>query len=171
MKLKLFISFSATICDIQKGYVRTPDGKCGCPPNTALNENNVCIRCPIDKGLMIDERGHCVCALERGLIIDERGNCVCPVEFGYTLDARGNCIPKIGPECDTDDDCPDPKYCNKNTNTCEDACSRKRCGIKAFCNASNHQAVCQCITGYTGNPEIHCSKYHFLNSCLELTLF
>lgn len=155
------------MCNIEKGYVRTSDGKCVCPPNTALNENNVCIRCPIDKGLMIDERGHCVCALERGLIIDERGNCVCPVEFGYTLDARGNCIPKIGPECDTDVDCPDPKYCNKNTNTCEDACSRKRCGIKAFCNASNHQAICQCITGYTGNPDIHCSKYFIVRKSIK----
>lgn len=137
----------------------TPSGECLCPPDTALNENDDCVPCPIEKGLTIDERGRCVCALERGLIIDERGNCVCPVEYGYRLDVRGNCVPVKGPECETDDDCPDHKYCNPNTKTCDNPCATKKCGLYALCNATNHQAICQCIAGYTGNPEKLCSKY------------
>lgn len=108
--------------------------------------------------MKIDERGRCVCALERGLIIDERGNCICPVEFGYRLDVRGNCIPVTGPECENNDQCPDHKFCNPLTNTCDDPCTKKRCGINALCNATNHQAICQCIAGYTGDAEILCSK-------------
>lgn len=145
------------LCRTDKGYVRTADGKCVCPPNSALNENDECIPCRIEKGFKVDERGRCVCALERGLIIDERGNCVCPIEFGYRLDSRGNCIPKSGPECEVDDDCADHKYCNPNTKTCDDPCQTKHCGINALCNATNHRAVCQCIAGYTGDPELLCS--------------
>ncbi|CAH1100710.1 unnamed protein product [Psylliodes chrysocephalus] len=145
-------------CPIDKGYFLTPDGRCICAPNLALNENDECIPCPIEKGLKIDERGRCVCALEKGLIIDERGNCVCPLEFGYHFDAKGNCVPDTGPECEYNDDCPDHKYCNQNTKTCEDACLLKHCGINAFCNATNHQGRCICIAGYVGNAEILCNQ-------------
>lgn len=96
--------------------------------------------------------------MERGLIIDERGNCVCPIEFGYRLDSRGNCIPIGGPECEEDFECPDNKFCNPATKTCDDPCANKHCGINALCNATNHQAICQCITGYTGDPDVLCSK-------------
>lgn len=146
------------LCRTDKGYVRGPDGKCVCPPKTALNDNDECVFCSIEKGLKIDEQGHCVCALERGLIIDDRGNCVCPTEFGYRLDAKGNCVPPGKPECETNDDCQDHKYCKLSTQTCVDACLEKKCGIKAFCNATNHQGVCMCISGYTGIPEVLCSK-------------
>lgn len=161
MYLLIYEYFAAALCRLDKGYILTPDGRCICPPNTALNENDECIHCPITKGLKIDERGHCVCALERGLIIDERGNCICPIEFGYRLDFKGNCIPKTGPECETDNQCPDHKYCNPEMKTCDDPCLKKRCGTNAFCNATNHIAVCQCSSGYSGNPEIYCSKYKF----------
>lgn len=144
------------LCRTDKGYIRTPDGKCICPPNTALNENDECIVCPIEKGLKIDEQGRCVCALERGFIRDELGNCVCPIEYGYRLDSRGNCI--TGSECEIDSQCPDNKFCNLNTKTCDDPCASKECGVHALCNATNHQAICQCITGYTGDPEVLCSK-------------
>lgn len=148
------------LCPTDKGFVQGPDGKCICPPTTALNENDECVYCPIEKGLKIDERGHCVCALERGLIIDERGNCICPTEFGYRLDFKGNCIPPSKPECETDDDCADHKYCKATTKTCVDACLEKKCGINAFCNATNHRGICQCISGYRGDAEVICSKFY-----------
>lgn len=81
------------MCDVTKGFIKDESGNCVCPPGTALDMNNECIRCLPERGQKIDERGHCVCALEKGMIIDERGNCVCPTEFGYRLDAFGNCVP------------------------------------------------------------------------------
>lgn len=63
--------------------------------------------CPIEKGLIKDENGNCVCPPryglnendecmrcleEKGLKIDERGRCVCALERGMIVDERGNCV-------------------------------------------------------------------------------
>lgn len=112
----------------------------------------------MEKGYKIDENGRCVCALERGLIIDKYGNCVCSVEDGYRLDIHGNCIPPPSSECENDDQCADNKFCNPITKTCMNPCPTHRCVQFASCIAINHKAVCQCQPGYTGNPEVNCSK-------------
>jgi hypothetical protein len=165
----LKLSFTVA-CWADKGFVTTPDGKCVCPPRTGLNDNNECIPCPEEKGLKVDERGRCVCALEKGLIIDERGNCVCPTEFDYRLDSHGNCISPPGPECETDDQCSDDKYCSPETKTCQNPCLHKKCGTNAFCNASNHVGVCQCKSEYTGDPKIACSEYNKPKSVQKMFL-
>nr|CAD7393327.1 unnamed protein product [Timema cristinae] len=120
-------------CPIEKGFIRDDVGNCVCPPNTGLNENEECMRCPEEKGLKVDDRGRCVCALEQGMIIDERGHCICPVEYGYKLE-RGRCI-KPGektPGCTSDKDCPDNRFCDLTTSTCEDPCYTKRYGTSPF---------------------------------------
>ncbi|XP_048522761.1 cuticlin-3-like, partial [Dendroctonus ponderosae] len=164
-------------CNRSKGYVTNAVGECVCPPHTAPNNNDDCVPCSADKGLRIDERGRCVCALERGFIIDERGNCACHLEYGYRLDARGNCVREKVSDCETNDDCPDHKYCNLETKTCDNPCATKRCGVYALCNATNHQAICQCVSGYSGNPDKYCNgsiafrtdfpKPEMLVSCLS----
>lgn len=153
------------MCRVDKGFVQDDFGNCVCPPTTALNDNGDCAPCLTERGLKIDERGYCVCDLERGFIIDERGNCVCPTEYGYQVDIHGNCARTLEPECHEDSDCPDQRYCNKETEICDDPCNIKRCGVNALCNVTNHVAVCQCITGYTGNADVYCSKdqNHILN--------
>jgi hypothetical protein len=72
------------------------------------------------------------------MIIDGRGNCICPENFGYKLTSRGECILVNIPECEKDEHCPDYKYCELETKTCEDPCKDKVCGINALCNATNH---------------------------------
>lgn len=94
----LTLNFNSSVvsvpkCATDKGYVIDEEGNCVCPPGTALNSNDECVRCLPERGQRVDERGRCVCALEKGMIIDERGNCVCPTEFGYKLDINGNCVP------------------------------------------------------------------------------
>ncbi|XP_031350388.1 uncharacterized protein LOC116176061 [Photinus pyralis] len=91
------------------------------------------------------------------MIVDEHGNCICPVEYGYRLDQRGNCTPVPGAECENNHHCPDHKFCNPQTKTCDNPCVPTKCGKYAFCNAVNHQAVCQCQSGYSGNPEVDCT--------------
>lgn len=132
-------------------------GRCVCPPGTALNTYDECVVCEIRKGYKIDQSGRCVCDIERGLIIDERGNCICPVEHGYELTSKGECIRTEKPECETDNECRDDRYCNLGKKTCEDPCEEKICGTNTLCNATNHRAICQCITGYKGDPETHCT--------------
>lgn len=61
-------------------------------------------------------------------------------------------------ECEKDEDCADSRFCDPETKTCENPCVKKHCGVNAICNASNHQAVCVCPSGTTGNPEVFCSE-------------
>lgn len=159
-----------------------------CLPGTALNIYEECIICELEKGYKI-ENDHCVCALERGMIIDDRGNCVCPEDHGYKLSPTGECTRIIVPECKRNDDCPDYQYCELSTNTCEDPCLNHQCGVNAFCNATNHgnillikssnfshskklqifilAAKCQCITNYNGDPDKYCGKYHKLQKVIK----
>lgn len=152
---------SEFLCRLDKGYVRGSNGDCVCPPAYALDLNDNCVPCAVERGFRMDESGHCVCALERGLVIDERGKCVCPLEHGYILTQDGDCVPdrKQAPGCTTDLDCAYNRYCEASTGRCEDPCTKKICGVNAFCNATNHRAICQCITGFSGDAEINCSNY------------
>lgn len=149
----------ASLCRIDKGYIRDANGNCVCPPGSALDIYGDCQPCRVELGYKIDETGRCVCALERGMVIDERGRCVCPVQHGYRLTPNGECniVPRT-PQCQNNNDCADNEYCNLETRTCEDPCLTKVCGVNALCNATRHEGICQCITGYAGNPEILCSK-------------
>lgn len=146
------------LCPTDRGFIRNANGECACPPGYGLTIYEDCQICREEDGLKIDETGRCVCALERGMVIDERGRCICPVDYGYRLTERGECIRLSVPECTRDSDCPDWRHCHEETRTCEDPCKTKICGKNALCNATNHQAICQCIAGYTGNPEEHCNQ-------------
>lgn len=148
-----------SICRIEDGYQRAADGTCVCAPGYAVDLFEKCAPCRPERGFRVDETGHCVCALERGLVIDERGQCVCPIEHGYVLTPAGECIqqPKNA-GCVSDADCALNRACDATSGRCEDPCRTKVCGINALCNATNHQAVCQCVTGYAGDAEVQCSK-------------
>lgn len=152
-------SFLGSLCRIDKGFIRDANGLCVCSPGSALDIYENCTPCRIELGYKIDETGHCVCALERGLVIDERGRCVCPVKHGYRLTPRGECVPEKNiSQCYTDDDCPDNRYCDRDSRTCQDPCPTKKCGVNAYCIATNHRANCTCLTGYYGNPEVLCNN-------------
>lgn len=163
-----FSPLTERVCPSDK--IIDENGNCVCPPGTALNIYDECVICEAEKGYKIDFAGRCVCALDRGLIIDDRGKCICPEEHGYHLTDQGECVRVFTPECEISEDCPDYLYCNTDSKTCEDPCAVKQCGTNAFCNATNHIAVCQCITGYIGDAELYCSKFFidyskiFLNS-------
>ncbi|EAT34892.1 AAEL012905-PA [Aedes aegypti] len=146
------------LCPTDRGFIRNANGECACPPGYGLSIYEDCQICRQEDGLKVEQAGRCVCALERGMIIDERGRCICPIDHGYRLTERGECVRTAVPECTRDSDCPVYRYCNEQTRTCEDPCTVKHCGTNALCNATNHQAVCQCIAGYTGNPELHCNQ-------------
>lgn len=155
----------ASLCRLDKGFVRDVNGNCVCPPGSAVDIYGECLLCRAEEGFKVDETGRCVCALERGFVIDERGRCVCPVEHGYKLTPLGECIlePRT-PGCTNDAECADHQFCHSETRTCEDACLHKVCGVNALCNATNHVGECICITGYVGNPEVQCSKFYFQNA-------
>lgn len=61
--------------------------------------------------------------------------------------------PNCRPECLVSSDCAPNRACiNKK---CVDPCIGV-CGLQARCNVINHNAICSCAPGYTGEPTIRC---------------
>ena len=60
------------------------------------------------------------------------------------------------PQCTTDNECSLDKTCSQGT--CVFACSLVTCGLNAYCEPRSHKGFCQCSNGYSGNPEIACTK-------------
>lgn len=86
-------------------------------------------------------------------------NAECRVSGGQAIcscirDYQGNPLEACRPECLLNYDCPSSQACI-NTK-CVDPCPGT-CGINAECVVSNHNAVCTCHSGYTGDPFSQCS--------------
>lgn len=61
--------------------------------------------------------------------------------------------PNCRPECTLNSECPSNRACINER--CKDPCPGS-CGFSALCNVVNHSPVCQCMTGYTGDPFSGC---------------
>ena len=75
------------------------------------------------------------------------GACVCMDDF------TGNPYDMCRPQCILNSDCPSHLACVKNK--CKNNCDGT-CGLNADCQMINHNPVCNCIIGYTGDPYRHC---------------
>ena len=85
---------------------------------------------------------------------------VCTCVRDYTGDPTVGCRP----ECLLNSDCPADKACVGSK--CRDPCPGT-CGINAACRVANHNAVCVCNEGYTGDPFSQCAlirKFRFFIS-------
>lgn len=63
--------------------------------------------------------------------------------------------PSCRPECSINPECPPTKACIRQK--CSDPCVNA-CGFNARCNVANHQPICTCDVGYTGDPFTGCQK-------------
>ena len=70
-------------------------------------------------------------------------------------DYIGNPYIECKPECVVNAECPRDKACVSQK--CRDPCPGV-CGANAYCTATNHNAVCQCDPGFTGNAFIACVR-------------
>lgn len=78
------------------------------------------------------------------------GHAVCSCVQNY-IGAPPNCRP----ECIVSSECAPNKACINQK--CKDPCPGT-CGINARCQVVNHNPVCSCEIGYTGDPFISCTK-------------
>lgn len=102
-----------------------------------------------------------VCTIDQECIIEDTLPlrtilCQCPPET--MVDAAGRCvrITQIKPQCVIDSECNDKEKCISGT--CIEACRIDRCGVNAICTSRNHQAICSCAPGYTGNAHYECTN-------------
>lgn len=79
--------------------------------------------------------------------INEQAVCSClPNYIGMPPNCRPECI--VNSECDLNKACVRQK--------CEDPCPNT-CGLRAHCTVRNHNPICACPPGYTGDPFTQCS--------------
>lgn len=76
------------------------------------------------------------------------GHAVCSCQTDYI-----GTPPACRPECMVSADCPQDKACI-NTK-CKDPCPGT-CGLNARCNVVNHNPICSCALGFTGDPFVRC---------------
>lgn len=84
--------------------------------------------------------------------------------------------PSCRPECVVSAECLLPQACLNNK--CQDPCPGT-CGINANCQVINHNPICSCSSGHTGDPFTRCylikkgnNNSHFLStSSLQRVLF
>lgn len=80
--------------------------------------------------------------------------------------------PSCRPECVVSSDCPQDKACMNQK--CTDPCSGT-CGTNARCQVVNHNPICSCPPGFTGDPFLRCLKIqrkeYFYLSNHSLTFF
>lgn len=82
-----------------------------------------------------------------------RANCVCP--SGYQGNPLISCIRG---HCQYNEDCSDDEACDRLNRVCHKVCDGETCASTAICHGRNHQPVCECRPGATGNPYIACEE-------------
>lgn len=93
------------------------------------------------------------------------GHPVCSCQSGYI-----GTPPSCRPECVVSSECSQDRACINQK--CTDPCPGT-CGTEARCQVVNHNPICSCPPGYTGDPFIQCIKKEFrenspqpVNPCL-----
>lgn len=76
------------------------------------------------------------------------GHAVCSCQANYI-----GTPPTCRPECMISADCAQDKACINQK--CQDPCPGT-CGINARCQVVNHNPICSCSPGFTGDPFIRC---------------
>lgn len=94
---------------------------------------------------------------------DLNGQAVCSCLLGY----RG-APPSCRPECVSSSDCTLDKACNnqKCVNPCQGTC-----GVQAKCQVINHNPICTCPSGYSGDPFTRCSPIRKFDLFLILSFY
>ena len=78
------------------------------------------------------------------------GQVACSCQKNYVGDPNVSCRP----ECILSSDCPVSQACIRST--CQDPCPGT-CGINAVCVVNNHNPICSCQKGHSGDPFSQCS--------------
>lgn len=78
------------------------------------------------------------------------GHAVCSCDIGYI-----GTPPTCKPECIVSSECPQDKACKDKK--CVDPCPNT-CGVDAKCQVVNHNPICSCMPGFTGDPFVLCTK-------------
>uniref|UniRef100_A0A2M4DS15 Putative nidogen n=1 Tax=Anopheles darlingi TaxID=43151 RepID=A0A2M4DS15_ANODA len=81
---------------------------------------------------------------------------VCHCQTGYRWNpVTSACVKPSIPDCTSDADCHQVAACRQDAVgvlKCEPVCAEFTCPPHSVCVSANHKGSCQCLPGYTGNP-------------------
>lgn len=144
--------------------------QCSCPPLFLGNPLTECSKPPVpcNNNCQCDQAGYCkaVCGDDSHCSCGQKcsdGICktLCSTNnkcLKGQICSRGVCTSG----CVSDSDCSNDKSClnTQCTNPCD--LNVSPCGQNALCRVSQHQAVCLCPDGYSGEPLKSCQPYECL---------
>lgn len=142
---------------------------CTCPPGTTGDPFNQCRELPPTTTARINPCIPSPCGPNSQCRdINNQAVCSClPSYIGSPPQCRPECV--VNSECAADRACINQK--------CVDPCPNT-CGIDAQCSVKNHNPICACPPGFTGDPFARCTRIrklssivHFLFYILYLPLF
>lgn len=141
------------ICSCREGYEGNPNIRCltiGCRSDSECDHDKACINSNcIDPCLTNDPCASNADCYSR----NHKPECRCA--NGFRGDPFKGCQ---AIECLSNDGCPTDKYCDQLNGVCLNPCHYDitHCGQGAICIAQNHNGLCKCNTGLSGNPYVVC---------------
>jgi hypothetical protein len=128
------------LCTCPEGYTGDPFFSCKQVPVTPPPRTNPCVPSPCGPNSQCRE-------------VNSQAVCSClPNYIGSPPGCR--------PECVVNSECPTQMACLNER--CSDPCPNT-CGIESNCRTVNHNPICSCPDGYTGDPFSRCSKLRKIN--------
>lgn len=79
------------------------------------------------------------------------GHAVCSCQAGYI-----GMPPNCRAECVVSSDCTQDKACINQK--CANPCAPQTCADNAICKVVNHNPICSCTPGFTGDPFVRCIR-------------
>ncbi|CAH1404987.1 unnamed protein product [Nezara viridula] len=125
----------APSCSCLQGYSGDPLTKCLIIQASTQGPTNPCVPSPCGPNSLCKEiKGHAVCTCQPNFV---------------------GSPPSCRPECVVSSDCSQDKACINQR--CADPCPGT-CGQNARCQVVNHNPICSCPSGFTGDPFLRCSR-------------
>lgn len=125
----------APTCTCRSGYQGNPLVSCHLPVEAIEEEKDPCQPSPCGPN-------------SQCRVFNNHAVCSCQPDF-Y------GAPPTCHPECMVSTDCAQDKACINQK--CRDPCPGT-CGISAKCQVLNHNPICSCPPGYTGDPFLRCLR-------------
>ncbi|RWS29323.1 hypothetical protein B4U80_00125, partial [Leptotrombidium deliense] len=149
------------VCECLPGFVGDPLHGCHKPPQHLCDKDG---DCPVEKSCLLTNEGIRDCVDVCFSQVCPSGSFCSPKDHKATCECLngyvrlssnpfGECIPNV---CQNDRECRDDEVCaigRKGVMDCIPACKGVKCGSNAECVAQNHEAYCQCKSGFEGNPD------------------
>lgn len=169
-------------CLCTDGYFGNPNNLIeGCQPGkstTDISCNNnddcktgyFCLLSPNGVQECVNPCSSVACGAHQKCETDSNGRAICKCQDNYEMNpVSSTCEKPSVPDCISNDDCLVTENCSPDALgvlKCLSVCDKFSCTTNSQCVVNNHQARCECLPGYTGNPNdrFGCQSSH-KNQC------